>query len=114
VGNGQLSVGHAKVILSATGAEQKLVAERILKRGLTVRQTEELVEALKGDPTTRARALTGAAKSAQVVAIEEALRQKLGTQVSVRHGKRKGRIEIEYYGNDELARLLEILGVNNL
>lgn len=114
VGTGQLSVGHAKVILSAQPDEQKLVAERVLKRGLTVRQTEELVEALKADPGTRARVLSGTARSAHVLAIEEALRQKLGTQVNVRHGKRKGRIEIEYYGNDELTRLLGLLGVDNL
>ena len=45
---------------------------------------------------------------------EEKLRQKLGTHVSVQHGKKKGRIEIEYYGNDDLARLLGIFGVENL
>jgi len=115
VANGQLSVGHAKVILGLSiGEEQRLVAERILKRNLTVRDTELLVEGLKGDAKARARVLTGAMKSADIVAIEEALRQKLGTQVSVRHGKKKGRIEIEYYGNDDLSRLLGILGVDNL
>lgn len=112
VANGQLSVGHAKVILGLTIAEeQRLVAERILKRNLTVRDTELLVEGLKGDPKARARALTGTVKSSDIVAIEEALQQKLGTQVSVRHGKKKGRIEISYYGNDDLSRLLGIFGV---
>lgn len=115
VGNGQLSVGHAKVILGlASTEEQRLVAERVLKRGMTVRDTELLVEGLKGDAKSRARALTGTTKGAEIVAIEEALQQKLGTQVSVRHGKKKGRIEIAYYGNDDLARLLAIFGVENL
>ena len=56
----------------------------------------------------------GTAKSTHVLAVEEQLQQKLGTHVSVHHGKKKGRIEIEYYGNDDLARLLGILGIDNL
>ncbi|MEI6084503.1 MAG: ParB/RepB/Spo0J family partition protein [Verrucomicrobiota bacterium] len=115
VANGQLSVGHAKVILGLSSPEeQRLVAERVLKRNLTVRDTELLVEGLKGDATARARVMTGATKTSDIVAIEEALQQRLGTQVSVRHGKKKGRIEIVYYGNDDLARLLAIFGVENL
>jgi len=115
VANNQLSVGHAKVILGVSNpAEQRLVAERVMKRNLTVRDTELLVEGLKGDAKARARVMTGATKSTDIVAIEDALQQKLGTQVSVRHGKKKGRIEIVYYGNDDLARLLAIFGVDNL
>jgi ParB family chromosome partitioning protein len=115
VADGKLSVGHAKAILGLTiQEEQRLVAERVLKRSLTVRDTEKLVEQLKGDSKVRARALGGPLKSAHVLAIEEKLQQKLGTHVSVFHGKKKGRIEIEYYGNDELSRLLGIFGVENL
>lgn len=115
VADGKLSVGHAKAILGLTIAEeQRLVAERVLKRSLTVRDTEKLVEQLKGDAKVRSRALGGPLKSAHVLAIEEKLQHKLGTHVSVYHGKKKGRIEIEYYGNDELSRLLGIFGVENL
>ena len=115
VADGRLSVGHAKAILGlAIAEEQQLVAERVLKRSLTVRDTEKLVEQLKGDTKVRSRALGGPLKSAHVLAIEERLQQKLGTHVSVVHGKKKGRIEIEYYGNDELSRLLGIFGVENL
>ena len=112
--NGKLSVGHAKAILGLTIAdEQRLVAERVLRRNLTVRETEQLVEHLKGETKVRGAA-TPSAKSAHVSAIEERLRQKLGTHVNVHHGKKKGRIEIEYYGNDDLARLLTMLGVEDL
>ena len=72
------------------------------------------MEQLKGEAKVRARTLGGVAKSTHVLAVEERLQQKLGTHVSVYHGKKKGRIEIEYYGNDDLARLLGILGVDNL
>ena len=115
IADDRLSVGHAKAILGlANPAEQRLVAERVLKRNLTVRETEQLVEGLKGEAKVRARTLGGVAKSTHVLAVEERLQQKLGTHVSVYHGKKKGRIEIEYYGNDDLARLLGILGVDNL
>jgi ParB family chromosome partitioning protein len=115
IADNRLSVGHAKAILGlANPAEQRLVAERVLKRNLTVRETEQLVEGLKGEAKVRARTLGGVAKSTHVLAVEERLQQKLGTHVSVYHGKKKGRIEIEYYGNDDLARLLGILGVDHL
>ncbi len=115
IADNRLSVGHAKAILGLTIAEeQRLVAERVLKRNLTVRETEKLVEQLKGDTKVRVRALGQAAKPTHVLVIEEKLQQKLGTHVSIYHGKKKGRIEIEYYGNDDLARLLGIFGVENL
>jgi len=115
IANDRLSVGHAKAILGlASPTEQRLVAERVLKRSLTVRETEQLVEQLKGEGKVRSRVLTATVKSAHVLAIEERLQQKFGTHVNVHHGKKKGRIEIEYYGNDDLARLLDILGIDNL
>ena len=115
IGTGQLSVGHAKVILGLSIAEeQRLVAERVLKRGLTVRDTEQLVEQLKKTTAPGTRTVAGAIKTADILAIEERLQQRLGTAVSVRHGKKKGKIEIAYYGNDDLSRLLGIFGIDNL
>ena len=115
IADNRLSVGHAKAILGLSIAqEQRLVAERVLKRNLTVRETEKLVEQLKGDAKVRTRAMGATIKSAHILAIEERLQQKLGTHVAVYHGKKKGRIEIEYYGNDDLTRLLALLGVENL
>ncbi|HTS19385.1 MAG TPA: ParB/RepB/Spo0J family partition protein [Verrucomicrobiae bacterium] len=115
IADDRLSVGHAKAILGLPGpTEQRLVAERVLKRSLTVRETEQLVEQLKGESKVRSRVLTATVKSAHVLAIEERLKQKLGTHVNIHHGKKKGRIEIEYYGNDDLSRLLDILGIDNL
>jgi ParB family chromosome partitioning protein len=115
IADGRLSVGHAKAILGLTIVEeQRLVAERVLKEKLTVRQTEQLVEQLKSGKRRIGRVHGTALKSPHVLAIEEQLQQRLGTRVNVYHGKKKGRIEIEYYGNDELSRLLAILGVENL
>lgn len=115
IADNRLSVGHAKAILGMPSpTEQRLIAERVLKRSLTVRETEQLVEQLKGEGKVRSRVLTATVKSAHVLAIEERLQQKFGTHVNVHHGKKKGRIEIEYYGNDDLSRLLDILGIDNL
>lgn len=115
VAQGLLSVGHAKAILGLpTAAEQQLVAERVLKRHLTVRQTEQLVEQLKGDGKIAAGGNGRNAPAPHVAVLEERLRQKLGTQVRIQHGKKKGRIEIEYYGTDDLQRLLGLLGIDNL
>lgn len=114
VADDRLSVGHAKAVLGlSTAEEQRLVAERVLKRNLTVRETEELVEEIKGTKSKASTDATGRAKgkTAQILSLEERLRQKLGTHVSIHHGRKKGRLEIEYYGNDDLQRLLGILGV---
>jgi ParB family chromosome partitioning protein len=115
IADDRLSVGHAKAILALpSSAEQRLLAERVLKRSLTVRETEQLIEQLKGEAKVRSRTMMATVKSTHVLAIEEKLQQKFGTHVNVHHGKKKGRIEIEYYGNDDLSRLLGILGIENL
>ncbi len=116
VASDRLSVGHAKAILGlAIADEQRLVAERVLKQGLTVRETEQLVEQLKGLAKGQPRIVGAAVKDPHLIAIEERLRQRFGTGINVRHAKSgKGRIVIEYYNNDELARVLGLLGVENL
>ena len=115
IATGTLSVGHAKAILGLEIVEeQRMVAERVLRETLTVRETEQLVEQIKTGKRHIGRVLGAALKSPQVLSIEEKLQEKLGTRVTVYHGRKKGRIEIQYFGNDELARLLALLGVENL
>ena len=115
IADGRLSVGHAKVILGLeAAAEQRLVAERILRENITVRDTEQLVEQLKTGRRRMGRASAISVKLPEVLAIEEKLQQKLGTRVKLYHGRKKGRIEIEYYGNEDLERLMTMLGVEKL
>ncbi len=120
VADNRLSVGHAKAILGlANPAEQRLVAERVLKRNLTVRETEQLVEQLKGEAKVRARTLGGAAKSTHVLAVEERLQQKLGTHVSrsataqAEGGSHRDPFSITETMTSSL-RLLGVLSVDNL
>lgn len=115
VGKNLLSVGHAKVLLGvADTAQRTVLARRIIEEGLTVRATEKLVQAGKSAPgaapTHKARKLPP--KEAEAVSsIEKKLTSHLGARVAVLHSPKKGRIVIEYRGNDDLQRVLEKLGI---
>jgi ParB family chromosome partitioning protein len=115
VRDGRLSVGHAKVILGLTGAEeQKLAAERVLKQSLNVRQTEELVAHLQNRGPAPAAGTPGAlplAKDSHVLDLEGRLQERLGTKVAVRYRQGKGALQIHFFNDDDLQRVLEILGV---
>jgi ParB family chromosome partitioning protein len=111
-----ISVGHAKVLLGLKAPEdQLLAAETILRRSATVRQTERLVARQLGGTRARRQRLSqnGANHSAAVADLEERLQKHLGTRVTLHHGEKKGRIEIEYYGNDDLQRIIGALGLRS-
>jgi len=114
---GRISVGHAKVILGlADEKNQKLAAERIVKDGLNVRQTEGLVAKLQsrgqkisGD---NARPVAVVPVDSNIARLEEKLREKFGTKVQLKYAQGKGAVEISFFSDDELQRVLEILNVN--
>lgn len=110
---GLLSVGHAKVLLGLKAHEEQLaVAETILRRSATVRDAERMVARQLGTARRRRRSLAGApVTSATVDDLQNRLQQHLGTRVVFHHGDKRGRIEIEYYGNDDLERVLSLLGL---
>src|SRR5438270_13704660 len=110
-----LSVGHAKVLLALKALEEQLfVAEAVLRRSATVRGTERLVARQLGIGRVRRRPRAGGASvsSAAIEDLQNRLQQHLGTHVTLHHGEKRGRIEIEYYGNDELQRIIGALGLN--
>lgn len=117
VRDGRLSVGHAKVILSLILAEpQKLAAERILKNGLTVRQAEELVAHLQNQPAPSGsgKTTTGVGttnRDAHVVSLEGKLRERFGTKVQLRYRQGKGALEIRFFNDSDLERILSVIGV---
>jgi len=111
VAKGQISVGHAKVILGLTiKEEQWLMAERCIRQGHTVRQVEKLVEKAKSTGRVPSARKKRDASAPYIESIEDGLRQKLGTKVQIIKGHKKGRIEIEFYGEDDLSRLIALLG----
>src|SRR5438046_1543736 len=114
IGQSLLSVGHAKVLLALKSPEdQLLAAETVLRRNATVRATERLVARQLGIGRSRRRQ-RAAGQTVTPAAIEDLqnrLQQHLATHVSVHHGEKRGRIEIEYYGDDDLQRIVAALGL---
>lgn len=111
-----LSTGHAKAILGVkNGEEQKLLADIVMKRQLTVRKAEKLVsdyQASGGKTTRNLSAPSGAkALTPYMQQLQERLQAHLGTRVHLAHGEKKGKIEIEYFGNDDLDRVLGVIGL---
>ena len=111
-----LSVGHAKVLLALKiPEEQLLAAETVLRRNATVRSTERMVARLLGIGRGRGKPRrAGADASATATAVEDLqnrLQQHLATHVTIHHGEKRGRIEIEYYGRDDLQRIVTALGL---
>ena len=108
-----LSVGHAKVLLGLKGhEEQRLLAEKVLRQSSTVRTTERMVQRQLGKigPGRRKNA-PATVGSAAVTDLENRLQQHLATHVTIHPGEKRGRIEIEYYGNDDLDRVVRALGL---
>jgi len=115
--NGQLTAGHAKAILAlAHPDEQKLAAERIIKAGLNVRQAEALAAAMQQRAAGGAAAKAGAGRlasppQAHLAAIESRLQQRLGTKVLLRYHGGQGTVQIRFFSDADLERILELLDV---
>jgi ParB family chromosome partitioning protein len=117
---GRISVGHAKVLLGVkTHEEQTLLADAILRGNLTVRATEKVLAshlAQRSNPRSASRAAgnsTGGGLPPALLHLQNRLQQYFSTHVALSHGEKRGKIEIEYYGNDDLQRLLGLLGLAN-
>src|SRR5712675_2751334 len=113
-----ISVGHAKVLLALkVPDEQLLAAETVLRRNATVRSTERMVARLLGIGRGRRKPRRAAGdSSATATAVEDLqnrLQQHLATHVTIHHGEKRGRIEIEYYGTDDLQRIISVLGLRD-
>jgi ParB family chromosome partitioning protein len=107
-----LSVGHAKVLLGVKAPEEQLrLAETILRRNSSVRQTERLVTRFLGGWKKRRGGPKVVVSSAAIGDLQDKLRQHFGTNVTIHHTPKRGRIEIEYYGDDDLQRILNIVGL---
>lgn len=111
-----LSSGHAKAILGIkTKAEQKLLADIVVKKKFNVRETEKLVsEQINGKTTANKTSKPKLSPQAEtyIRQIQDQLRSRFATNIAIHHTDKRGKIEIEYYGNEDLGRILELLGVN--
>ena len=107
VRSGSLSAGHARAILSLPTQKQQLdIANKVINLGLSVRQTELLCKnAQKPEPAEKEPTL----RVNYVEECEKALSKQLGRGVKIINGKKKGRFELEFYGQEDLQVLLEAL-----
>ncbi|WP_018923282.1 ParB/RepB/Spo0J family partition protein [Salsuginibacillus kocurii] len=108
--NKQLSMGHGRALLGLKRPEQLEEAAKVIeKKGLNVRQAEELVQQMNGR-VSRETSKKKKNVSPYVKHQEETLGSYFGTSVSIKQGKKKGKIEIEFFTEDDLARILELIG----
>ncbi len=105
--DGNIAEGHARALAGATPAAQRQLVETVMVRGLSVRQTEELVRRLRDRPPIQSKIATDS--DANMDRLEEDLRRALGTKVSLARSRKGGRIVIEYYSDEEFSRLFDRL-----
>lgn len=107
--SGDISEGHARAALSLEGFElRNFLVSQIIENGLNVRQAEVLAKQLqKGTKEKKKREPD--VYDIELERIQNKLSSNLGTKVTISHGQKKGKIEIEYYGNEDLDRILNLI-----
>jgi ParB family chromosome partitioning protein len=107
IAKGELTAGHGKVLLGIKEKNQQLAtAKKIINNNLNVRETENVV---RGNVNPIKKAGDKIRKDSYAIDLEDSLMKALGTKVNLIQGNKKGKIEIEYYGNEDLERLIDIL-----
>ena len=114
VEDGRLTIGHARTILPLSPALQKKAADAVLKSDLSVRQTELLVKKLTAEVKEKPAVTTGGLEVNYAEEAAKALCAHLGRGCKIISGRKKGRIELEYYGVDDLNNLLDALNTLKL
>lgn len=111
--NNRLSVGHAKVILGLGDTDQQLLAaDKVLRGNLNVRQTEKLVAQLGKPGTASSSAPTAVAVDPHLADLENRLRERLGTKVQLKYREGKGSVEIKFFNDEDLERVIQLLGIS--
>jgi ParB family chromosome partitioning protein len=105
VADGRLSAGHARALLSAPPEHASAICETVLRRGLSVRETERLC----GPAGKRKTARNASPPDVHRKSLEEELSRRGGTRVRLRGTMKKGRVEIFYFSPEELDRLCDVL-----
>lgn len=107
--DGKLSGGHARALLPLKADAQKQAAAAVIEHGLSVRQTEALAKKLSGKKKEKPVSPEDALNESYGKIAAQELSSALGRTCRIVSGKKKGRIELEYYGMDDLNDLLETL-----
>ncbi|AWE09177.1 chromosome partitioning protein ParB [Lysinibacillus sp. 2017] len=109
VNNGELSMGHGRALLGLKNKRRiPEVANKVMRDHLNVRQLEKYIQDVNEEVSRETKKTK---KDIHVQATESQLREYFGTQVQIKKAKNKGKIEIEFYSEDDLYRILEILNI---
>lgn len=105
---GALSMGHARALLGAeTAAQQNAVWRQVMSKSLSVRQTESLIKRLKTEKKKGSKRAAGS-DDVYFASVSEDLSRQFGTRVQIKRRGKKGRVEIEFYNDEDLDRLLNL------
>ena len=104
-----LSMGHARALLGASNSAQQNTAWRaVVSKGLSVRETESLIKRLKAKTKKPKKSSTGS-EQRYLLSLADDLSRHFGTKVQIKRRGQKGKVEIAFYNNDDLDRLLSLL-----
>jgi len=107
--DGALSMGHARALLgTATSAQLNAVFKTVISKGLSVRETERLIKRLKAEKE-RPKKPISSSEQRYFSDLADDLSGRFGTKVQIKKRGQKGKVEIEFYSNDDLDRLLSLL-----
>lgn len=110
INNGELSMAHGRTLLGLKNKENILsVVRKIRSENLNVRQVEKLIQQLNTKKKIPKKRKETSKKDIFIIETESMLRDHLGTGVNIKKGKNKGTIEIEFYTNDDLERIIHLL-----
>lgn len=108
--SGEITSGHARALLSIENTDIRMtVLDNIISKGLNVRQAEALAKQLQNAKLEKNKPIINEQVKAQLDEIENGLSSRLGTKVKLIHNNKRGKIEIEYFGNDDLERILNLI-----
>ena len=111
VSRGTLSYGHARTLLAVSNKEyQLMLADKIIEEQLSVRQTEEIVQNLANVSRETKIKKKSEKRDLEIVSIEKHLEDILGTGVKIVTGKKRGKIEIDYFSAEDLERIIKVIG----
>ena len=103
---GKLSMGHARALLGVENSTQQMAAWRtVIKKDLSVRETEDLIRSLK-DEKKKPKVSRKSSEDIHLLSLAENLSRHFGTKVVIKRRGQAGRVEIEFYSNDDLDRLI--------
>ena len=107
---GEITSGHARALLSIEDADiRRSVLQSVIEKGLNVRQAEALAKQRTSEKPRKQRLVLDEQTKEALSSVENALSEYLGTKVRLIHKNKRGKIEIEYFGNDDLDRILDLI-----